>query len=268
MKEFGSVHVFEEIALVAAGVISRVEPGKIGNGLLDSTVGLCERMRFARLKSGASRWWSDQMAKATNKTDFGFILRVLLTWATPRTIVQLATELTPLVDELDSPAFSRLLYFLGRTRREKITLEDSDYAVLKKSSPRLAAILVERATRSRADQIIFLALQKYRGSDAAILRTCIENMIHLVRQDHSKWKVALPLIKHAYENDVVFEVTHRHAGLQSADIDVEFASEVLRDPAKYPLALVASAQGHFTELAGRSAKPLGAVARSEQWFAA
>jgi hypothetical protein len=268
LKEFGEATIFHDIALVAAGIISKVESGRLGRNLLDSTVPLCERMRFARLKSGAISWWSNQL-DACDKENVTFVLRSLLFWASPRTIIRLAARLSPLVEALEESACRRLLILLERTKRERITLSDSDVKVLRQSSPRLAIIMAARASHAYAAPIINLALTTYSGTDPITLRGYADSLLGQAIHDPSKWKNALPVVRLAYKQDMILRnADELGRNISSALMDNATAMEILSSAQDYPLRLVHAAESRVTKMAGSKAKLPGEVATNERWFGA
>jgi hypothetical protein len=223
-------------------------------------------MRFARLKSGAVRWWSDQLEKLSDKPSRSFVVRSLLFWGTPRTIVQLAKELSVPVDGLDTSELRRIIHVLERTRRERIILSDSDVSTLKRSSPRLLAILAARASHSNIDQIVSSVILDYRGSDVSVMKMSAEILSRHAFYDVSQWKKALPIIRRAYKMDISVDAVSWAERSHKEVIDASTANEILRSAQEYPLSLVNVAQNYLTKSAASKAKAPGDVAAAEHWF--
>ena len=266
LAEFGEATVFHEISLFAAGISSKKEMGRIGATLLDAAVPLCERMRYARLKSGAVRWWSEQLAGLSERRDQTFVLRSLLFWATPRTIIQLAKKLSELIDDLDASTFRRIVNVLERTKRERIVLSNSDTKILKRSSPRLVAILAARASHSSIDRVINSVVPDYNGIDVSVMKMCVESIARAAFHDTSQWKKALSIVKRAYKMDLNIDTFGLADRSREEIMDAASASEILESAQEYPLSLVNVAQDFVTKAAGSKAKAPGDVALSEHWF--
>jgi hypothetical protein len=139
--------------------------------------------------------------------------------------------------------------------------------VLRKHSPRLAAVLVARAAGDCDYEIIDGILSDYRGDDSFVLRTCVDSVARLLRRDASRTKEVLGLLKHAYAMNIMTESMISTKGLDGRDMGASTAKDILRNSSEYPLALVDMAQSLLTKDAGSKAKPPGAVARVEHWFA-
>ena len=82
-KLFGDRWTFAIMANIGAGIRAKDEKSEQASELLDPSLPLCERVRYARLRAGAAKWWEAQLQFASDQSGVAFALLVLLTWAGP-----------------------------------------------------------------------------------------------------------------------------------------------------------------------------------------
>lgn len=85
-REFGERWAFFELATQGAGIRSTEEKGSGLSDLFDRDAQLCERARYARLRAGNRKWWSEALLRTTNQMDRMFATLVLLSWGSAKTI--------------------------------------------------------------------------------------------------------------------------------------------------------------------------------------
>ena len=90
-----------QLAVLAAGIRSKVELGHLGTSLFDQSVSLVQRVRFARLKSRAPVWWREQLAQIGGPTDRRLALLALTSWGSSKTLEQIAGEASEHADLLE-----------------------------------------------------------------------------------------------------------------------------------------------------------------------
>ncbi|NLS72515.1 NACHT domain-containing protein [Bradyrhizobium brasilense] len=264
MAEFGMKPIFLDLALLAAGINSKTENGAIGGGITDETVPLCERIRFARLRSGAVNWWREQLERCSDDEQLVFVLTCLLVWGTPRTILMLAETVAVNLDRLSLSQWDRLLARLGRaSRNDGFTVDNQLTAKLNKSPLRFCIVFASRLAGEAAERIVLLATRNYDGKDRRILKMSIDAHRAEAQRNPSKWKEALGAIRHGYDRGVTFPP---YWG-DSNDLPISIARVICSQAAEYPLSLVEAAQNQLTKLIGSTARPPGRTAKVEGWFA-
>jgi hypothetical protein len=269
VREFGNAHAFNDIALISAGIQSRRESGKIGNGLFDAEVSICERVRYARLQSASPRWWERQLADADNRQNIDFALACLFGWATPRTILELDKTVSRLVDGLDGKAWRRLMDSIARLgRHNRPTIEQiGPLSELKHYSLKSFSLIARRAHKSDRELLFEKVFKKYRGKDVRVAAMAAELAVEISMQTPSTWKATLPLIKAAYQHDVFRGVPYFRWGHTSgSNLPPDIAREVLAKEDLYPLTMIRLADVSLTRLAGKRARQIGSIAVKEQWF--
>jgi hypothetical protein len=268
IREFGYQPVFLDLALLAAGISSRSELGRFGERFDDDSIPLCERLRFARLKSGVTSWWSEQIGKGSSKEQSELVLTSALALATPRTIINLAQELSVVIDRLSLEQWAKLCERLERSAKsEKFILEKAVTAALANCGDRFSCALSLRVSEENKAQIIASSFKSYQKDDPQILKICLEDGVKAALEKPAKWKSMLPLMKHAYKLGIVVDAPLRRSpSVAQHEMPIQIAKEICRRATWYPLSVVQIAQAQLTKAAGVKAKPPGAIARNDRWF--
>ena len=68
---FGDRWAFGVLANIGAGIRAREERSERASALQDGNVSLVDRVRYARLRAGAARWWESQLELASGQTGDG-----------------------------------------------------------------------------------------------------------------------------------------------------------------------------------------------------
>jgi hypothetical protein len=268
MSEFGMRPIFVDLALIAAGVNSKTENGSIGKGLSDSEISLCERIRYARLKSGSVNWWTEQFAAAKDEEQRNLVLTCFLVWATPRAILVFAEEISTQLDQLTAAQWSRLVGRISRsTKSDRLIFDQQLSSKLAKCSTRFCIALSLRSTSETAERIILSATRSYKGDDRRILRLCLDARLSEAHKNPSKWKELLAIVRRAYKVSGFAAPNYWGSADDLTQMPVAIAKSICKEAASYPLALVEAAQNQLTKAAGSKAKAPGAIARTEDWFA-
>jgi hypothetical protein len=267
IREFGMRPALTDIALLSGGVASRHEKGSYGTDIADASVPLCERIRFARLRSGAPQWWDEQFKRCSDINYRYLLLTTFLYWATPRTILHLAPLVEKELETLSPSKWSRLVDRLRRTTTpssSSINLSDAS----KIRSDRLMAVLSLRIPAEMGNELLATKLIRYKKDDPNILEMVVHSLIQRTSEDEKAWRAALSLIKRGYEAGVRFDRSSRRGRSQLKALSVKAAGEICNSASEYPLWLVNAAQQKLTETIGESVRPPGAIAREDNWFVA
>jgi hypothetical protein len=112
---FGERWAFYHMATIGAGIESTTEKCEGSNDLLDASVPLCPRARFARLRTRNVSWWADQLNKPETLEQRMFVSLVCLAWAGIDVLVRHLDQIGEMVDNLEPEAWRRLSDSLRRT---------------------------------------------------------------------------------------------------------------------------------------------------------
>jgi hypothetical protein len=123
-RAFGESVPAIELALLAGSVDQEVRNPAANLQLVDDGVSLCERMLYARSKSGAPVWWSEQLRGVQTEVDKLIVLSALIKWAGDATISKIGEQVSGALDSLDLEswkAFRRITsgYWVNATRPKK-----------------------------------------------------------------------------------------------------------------------------------------------------
>ena len=131
-------------------------------------------------------------------------------------------------------------------------------------SPRLACLLILRASPDTAQLIRHRYLSDYRGNDRAVLAAIVEVVTEHAYDEPQAWGAALPEIAHAYSHNVVNPGLYRHR--RGFDMPLLEARRICADASAYPLLLVSSAEAQVAAQTGADAIPVGKIAARDEWF--
>jgi hypothetical protein len=201
-ESFGRKWAFLKLAVLAAGIKSNDEVGTWTEREWNATDDLCSHIRFARLKSGNQNWWSEQLDRYLDLPCRSLVALTFAIWATPRTIVSLATKASRLLDALDESewqkffrAFVEINWVVDRVRQ---TAQMADPVPDPSASPRLAIILGRRGKPAYARLIYSERLQSYKGADQDIVRFCYEMAVQYAGEESDKWQKVLEWVRLRY----------------------------------------------------------------------
>lgn len=264
LSEWGPRPVLLDIALISAKVTSKTERGKFGAGFGDDTVPLCERIRFARFKSGAPNWWLTQLEQADN--DLNVAISALLCWATPRTILKVSGTADKLMEQLDAQDWSQVVDRIRTAVEIDGTIELTVDGINAVTSDRLFLALALRLNNGQKDSLLFDRFRTYSGHDREILQSVTDAAIRLAHEDSRKWSAAIAVIRRAYSQEVTSTLLYQHVQ-PDFNIPENVATTVCQSAEEYPLAIVSSAQNTLQSSMGKKiGKPLGDIAVRDKWF--
>ncbi|MEJ5979187.1 hypothetical protein WG901_21215 [Novosphingobium sp. PS1R-30] len=257
---WGDCAAIDRIAFLAAGVRNSGESGLPAP--FASTPDLVETARYARLKSGAPRWWSDQLTAASGARERRRLLLLLQMWGTPKTLLKLVDTLESILGGLPADewvALDRDFQVIGGRLRGVMTLPSNQ--ALARQAPRLCVYL-----GSRLDHAGRFALAGELARSTAEFQAPERNFVYRGICDGMRfgmdWEDMLPKISELYLEGCTAPLPIA----PDATLSQGTAERVSRDPAHYPLSLVARADSTLRSLAGAETSSLGEVAERDQWF--
>jgi hypothetical protein len=147
------------LATVGAGIRSTTEKYAESSNLFDQTQPLAHRIRYARLRSGAHRWWRAQLEQAKSDSQ----IRLVLLPHVPRTQLTSAAHIFcimwPLVDSAPTGMVAANAFFTGH--RHTILIRHSPLPELMHNNvlyhalpERLEQLKSEMAERSFASRTV------------------------------------------------------------------------------------------------------------------
>lgn len=270
---WGDKWICFHLSNIASGVKSPTEKYIDYSDLLDHSKDLCKRARYARLRAGQYAWWVKQFKDSISNIDRAFILLILMTWGSSKTLVKIVSSLGDLVQHLPDSIWKNLYESVD----EALALRQSSSQDLNLNANQIddylnprAAVLICLRSKPKTRELLYLKyLKNYDGSDALILKFCQEISLEFLSTDYSAWGEVRDVIQRSYSKGVVFEpyAFHRLSReVAGHSIPEEIASEIASQPDKYPGFLVAIAEMKIKLKVAHSVVPVGDTAIQDKWF--
>lgn len=268
-SHFGDHACFNIIAIIASGIKSFDEKCNDYSDLGDETLSICKRVRYARLKSGNSAWWEEQIEKSH---DLVFTLSTFFSTATPKTIILLIKFVGNKVEGLERNNLKKLFqniiktapvfeYTLQQQKQILSLLDDSSIAHSIKYLISLRIPLHKRMNYLKD----FLA--DYKGDIEEILQLKYEYLIGQFGTSSRSEKVLLAEIKNTYFRSK-HTANHSHQRLlrNTNHLSYDEAKMIMKDCKNYPNLIVTMAENVCRIKAYKNVKAVGKIAKSEKWF--
>lgn len=269
---WGEQWAFFHLANIASGIKSKSETCIGFPNLLDHSVSLCRRARYARLRSGKAAYWQKLFEQADDVTDVLFTTLVLITWGSKKTLEGLVGLIDSVLKELSTDNWRRLYNSVEESI--SCTQQSSDRFILfdVKLLPELlnARTVTLLAIRSKEPKDLYSKyFDGYSGSDLQVLQYWQRVVIELLGESKISWQSALKVISQSYMEGVVSEryAFQRFIRRVSADsLPDEIAEEIAREPDRYPGFLVAAAEAKCRNIVASKIVKVGEIARRDRWF--
>ena len=134
-------------------------------------------------------------------------------------------------------------------------------------SVRTAALLTERCTRTKSDELYERYLADYKGDDLVVVSLRTDVQVRRALKDETKWSQAIEGLRSSHDlgaptRRVLFQHLRRNLTLPDT-----VAREVVGQPLEFPAALVRVAEANCRQLDAERILPVGRVATDEGWFA-
>jgi hypothetical protein len=266
-KFVGDCWSFKIIATISAAIKSRAATFDDHNDLHDSSISLCKRVRYARLKSGNVKFWESHFE---DSTDLIFTLLVFFTWATPKTIVKLYSRLSDILDSLSSSEYSNLIHYLLKTTRvSQFNKTQQKYMEKELSEVRnlenLKYILSLRVIDSPA--YVYKNVEKLTGFTNRVDKDKFQFLLRSYLNDQKNTS-KLAEIKAIYKKiGLEDEIQEFHGtGHVLPEIPYEVAKKIMTDCKEYPRIIASLAENVCRNHANENTKPIGEIAKDDCWF--
>ncbi|MEG4421285.1 hypothetical protein QUA70_22240 [Microcoleus sp. LAD1_D5] len=269
---YGNQWAFFKLANLASGIKSKNQTYTEFHDLLDHSVPLCKRARYARLRSGTVSYWQRLFSKAKNVKDIMFAVLILITWGSKKTLEQLAGEVEIHVEKLSTEDWGRLYNSVEEsvswTQQGSGRLIIFDVDLLPQVlNARTVTLLGIRSKKPK--DLYSKYLSGYSGSDFLVLQYWQSVVIELLGEGEISWQSALEIISQSYMKGVVSERYAVHKFVRTVPADAlpdDIAKEISRQPERYPGFLVAAAEAKCRESVASKIVKVGEIARRDKWF--
>jgi len=256
------------VATIAAGIKSKEETYDDYLNLHDNTLSLCKRVRCARMKSGNTKYWENQLAAST---DLNFTLLIFFTWATPKVIIQLLFLVSNIIKALDLNDFETLSGGLScttnnssfnNTQQKYIEKEIKD----KKDIDEIKYLLSLRFDRNNGQSFIYNNIEKYNNILQNTLEIKFQYLINAFLKEPSDTDI-LEELKVTYRS--INQYDFRHYSLynkEQINLPYDIAKTIMEDCKNYPKIITVLAEKACRIYANEHLIAIGEIAKNEKWF--
>lgn len=267
---FGHNWTFYIISVLSAGIKSVNEKYQEFEDLGNISLPLCKRTRYARLKSGNTKYWENQL---NSKEEFLLKLLVLFTWATSRTIIRLKDTITPLIESLNDYDFIKLANSLNITTQiSKFSRENKNEICTAITNDHIQDkfiyLLSLRLNNDDKLKFVYTYVSDISSLDNEIGKIKLMYMIELYFTNTSN-EMILSKIREAYckLKNINYKSYRRYSN-QYKDLSIPFniAKKIMIECKEYPNSIVNLAERACRNYASEVAIPVGEIAANEKWF--
>ena len=272
LDEFGQRTRFVDLANLAAGIRSTEEKCQDSSDLFDTDRPLVRRARYARLRAGSEKWWSDQLLSASDAGEVWIALLLFATWAGAKTLATLAETFDRLVGGLDAAEWSRLYSSLCNavdvnSVRPWIKPLSIRVGELPSSlNARTVALLAARCTPATAGELYERYLSDYTGDDLRVLSLRVDVQVRRALEDDTNWPQAIEGLRSSYSAGTPLRGTVFRQLRPGLILPKAVAREIVDQPLEFPAILVRVAEACCRQFDSSKVVPVGRVASDERWF--
>ena len=270
---WGEQWAFAMLANVASGVRSSAEQCSEFQDFLDSSKSLARRVRYARLRSGNSKWWKRQIEEAKSEFDSKLCLLVALTWAKTSTLRELCEPVSEILAGLTVSSWLQIFHEVQWSRRltkqpnGSLEIQESEMGVAG-FSRRFACILMTRASSAGSHAIYERYLKEEPIEDPVVRTFTYTEALDMDRFGATNWTPNLKLVEQCYMAGENFEPFSHDYSSKTDDtaMPLSIASEVSKRPTSFPSFLVAAAQDRLRADVKAKVVPVAQTSEHEKWF--
>lgn len=271
-KLWGDRRAFAYDAVVSAGIRSRVERGTGYEDLLDHSLSLARRIRYARLQSGNPSWWRQQAQLAEPTTYDAFLVcLVALCWCTGRTLSEVRDEIDWLLRSASQEEFAVVAAALAAI--EPVRKIDREFAGtvldgMPDPSARLVAVSGRRSGPASWKGLYEQYLSIQLPTEHQVLQFCLSAVAEEPPSDDGAWREVLRVAEVAYSAGAGFFAPWRPTETFASSMPIELARSVTKRADRFPRAIVGFAQERCRQAVAAQVLPVADVAEAERWFGA
>jgi hypothetical protein len=268
---FGECWAIKLLSVVSAGIKSKDEIYEDFSDLNESSLSLCKRVRHARMKSGNVKYWNQQLNAANDMT---YVLLVLLTWATPKTLIQLVDRIDGIIKDLSVEDFQSLNTGLRKTTNY-VQFSNAQVrelnSIFKKIeiSEELLYLVSHKFSEENRNRLIY---EKIRFPTAKMIDIGDIKLSYLLEKyidNHTDLNL-LQEVKETYATLTYFHERNRHYyTYQRYDLKqfpIDIANLIMNESKMYPRVLTSCAERSCRQFANKHVRVVGQVANDNNWF--
>lgn len=271
---FGTAAVWNRIALCATVISHGPTRYADYDKLFDGRISLIRRVRAARLRSGAYRWWAIQLEAATSEAQRVMALVLLLAWGTNSCLRRLASLVESQLATLSADAFAevclqtRILWRMQSEAGSSSQLDEDIVASAGTTCPHLVQALEPRWD----PEALAPLLEQFQTTDtdpterASMVRLRLRSAL----LSGNGWDEFCDLVERSGDVDLgsaMFNLDFAPEREAMADrIPLPIARRIVDGAAQYPGFLVGSAEARCRAHAADQIVAVGLVAERQGWF--
>lgn len=259
------------ISVISAGIKSKDEIYEEFSELTDTTKSLCKRTRYARMKSGNIKYWEIQLQ---NSNDMTFTLLVMLTWATPKTLIHFIENISTEVNKLSQEDFLNLSAFLRKTTSISILNNSqakhlANLLITNHIEPEILYLISFRYTEERRLNFVYknLSNSTIKMKDVGDIR--LSYTIEQYLNNNQDLKL-LNDIKEIYSSLTYYDERLYHFyprySNEIKELPIDIANTIMAESKKYPRIIASFAEKSCRIYANKNTRPVGQIAKNENWF--
>ena len=270
VNTFGYNWSFYLIAIVASGIKNKNEKYEDFYDLNDNNISLCKRIRYARLKSGNFKWWEDVINSSQN---IEFHLLILFIWGTPNAFINLVDYITEKLSILSKKQLFRIIEGMQKlatlspftlVQQKQIT----NLVERENISDEVKYLISFRFPRENRGLFIYKHINENLGFINRILDIKLEYLVKNYLASPYNYDL-LQEIKEIYGRTSTFNervFLYRFLSDVTPEIPYEVSKEIMENYMKYPRVIASFAEKSCRIYANERIKPIGKIAKEENWF--
>lgn len=271
-SNFGDYWALKTISILSAGINSREEKFDDFSDLFDSSVSMCKRVRYARLKSGNSVYWERQLL---NSEDLVFTLTILLTWSTPKTLINIFEQINNEVLKLRRDELLLLIKTLKQTSlvshyslaqskeifeflKNKENFEIMKYLFSLRSAEKNRIDFIYSSIKNIPEPIFDEIVEiKY---EYLVKKFIDEGNDFLILEEIKKYYTQMPFSNF----NAIYYSSYYLENVTPMPLDL--ARKIMESSILYPRLIVSLAEKSCRQFANKNVKAVGRIAEVEKWF--
>jgi hypothetical protein len=261
------------IANLAAGIKSTTERAPTASEFHDTSVSLCHRARYARLRAGSDTWWIHRLQESPTTMQSLFLTLLWGTWASSTTIMRSLAVFTRFVEALSTDEWSQLYagvrdaaYTAVRSSRRQLQLTPEH---VKRMPVRMATIMYLRGN-PHTDQVLYeLNLRNYKGNDVRVLESAQRGAVDAILRGREEWASDVAVVSRSFKGGVIslpYLGRQFLRGRHAYSIPLDLAKHVMERAIEYPSFLVAAAEARCRKETVKTVVPIAKIATRDTWF--
>lgn len=275
-SKFGDRWALNISAVIISGIKGFKTLDKEYRSLMDSSLSLCKRVKYARAKSGDIGYWEQQLSVSNNLM---FTYLVFLTWATPKVIANLCGRIQKDLEEFSKSDIRLLSNYLKKTTRHstirnaqaKELIESSQFKSLSFDIKYLISLRFPNEIQSR-----LICSQKDNISsffDIEIIQEKLQFLISMYLKTPNNSDL-LSKIREYYnlcsnskvDTEYILHMYFRFQNDNNIKIPIDIAKNIMNDSKSYPIVIASIAEKSCRLYANKNVKAVGKIAKEKKWF--